>query len=859
MRKFTFLTVCFLPLFLLGQSFSDVADEQGIFHQYMGGEYGGGASFYDANGDGWDDLTICNDGTDIVLYLNMQGTFEGPFSVASNTGQAKSVTWVDYDNDGDADLFVTRYDGPWTLLRNDGDVLNLTDVTEESGLPITSYFTYGASWSDIDRDGDLDLYICNYHGDGVTNFLYRNNGDGTFTDISIESGTDDGSWWSFQGLFTDYNHDLWPDLFVVNDRLPASNHMYRNDGGVFSDVTEQLGLVDYFFSMNASTADFDHDGDLDLYVSNNPSGNRMYVQNEDLSYSNQASSTGVAVLDHSWSAQWIDYNNDTFEDLHVCCSPFWGQPGQNRFFHNNGNGTFSLNIFNGGFGGDQGWSHTSVAGDFNNDGFFDLFVVNDYPDVSRLWQCAPNSNNYLKVKLEGVISNRDGIGTWIHVWSDGVEQMRYTYCGEGYLTQNSGAEIFGMALASKADSLTLFWPSGQVDTYYDLNTNNTYQFIEGASMVGGIEASQMELCQGDSLLLTALDGVNHVWSTGEEGLNAIWVHEPGIYSYTAESDLGIPFSSEQLIIAPGNLPNASFAIGAPTCDGTEDGSITITPSNPSSNYLIDINGNASSWVTAGLPAGEYHIVLTDPMGCISDTTIQIEATPGINASWELTSILCNGGSATASLHLSGGSGELNADWGSVNPSFLPAGEHTFTVTDANNCQQDFTFSLSEPDALEALTEVSHEVFGGDGSIQLTIVGGTGPYNVQWTGPNGFSSSDHNLSDLQAGIYTAMVTDSNGCVSIVSEVLLPVSIHELEGANWRVYPNPASDFVTVQMDSRSLYDVVLWDASGRQVATETGIFGSQGTQIAINHLAAGYYLIELRNNGARSLKPLIIQR
>jgi hypothetical protein len=858
MRISFVLTLLVSPLFCIGQAFTEIAAEQGIIHQYTGGEYGGGASFYDVNGDGWDDLTFCNAGSDIVLYLNEQGQFTGPFNVAPNTGLSKSVTWVDYDNDGDADLFVTRYNGPWSLYRNDGDLLNLTDVTQTSGLSSPSYKTFGATWGDYNRDGNIDLYIANYNSDGITNFMFRNNGDGTFTDVTLETGTGDGSWFTFLGLFMDYNHDLWPDLYVVNDRLTATNNMYRNDGGTFTSVTEELGLTDLFFAMNASLSDYDHDGDMDLYSSNNPFGNRLYRQEDDLTYTEVANEAGVQVLDHSWSAQWIDYNNDTWEDLHVCCSPFWNQPGQNRFFTNNTNGTFTLDIFNGGFATDQGWSHTSVVGDFNNDGFFDLVVVNDAPDVTKLWRCNPNDNHYLKVKLQGVASNRDGVGTWIHLWTDGLEQMRYTHIGEGYMTQNSQTEIFGMAQHEHADSLKLYWPSGQIDMYYNLAVNESYTFIEGGSLVANLLASATNICPGDSVLLTAVDVQSPTWSTGESGPTEIWVYEPGLYFYSGTNQFGISYSSNSVLITVGESPSVTIESLEPLCHGQSTGGLIVVPDQGDlENYTLEVNGLPAGWALDGLQAGTYELLITDELGCFSEYEVTIDSPEPLDFVTNFEPIACFNGTTQIDIQVSGGTAPYSIDWFSANPQALTAGLYTVVVSDLNGCNLEQFVSIDEPVLLELATTVTHVDVGNDGSIALEILGGTSPYTISWTGPNGFSSQDNFISDLPSGVYTAVVTDANGCVAITSVFILPVGSENLAKAELRVYPNPVSNEIVIRQPNHSSVHIRMYNSIGQEVMNEIRQPNGDIIVLQVSEFTRGQYYLVLGQSGAFSSHKIVL--
>jgi hypothetical protein len=381
------------------QGYFNVAVQQGIQHQYTGAQYGGGVSFYDADGDGWDDITLGTASSGVLFYKNNNGQFASGVYLPTSTAQIKQLLWVDYDNDGDADLFVTNFNAPNRLYRNNGSIYNLEDFTIQAGLPLTSAMTFGCGFSDYDRDSDLDLYICNYNNSVYSNYFYQNNGDGTFTDITVSAGVGDGYCYSFLPLFADFNNDMWSDLFVINDRTECSNSYWKNDQGTFVNQTQASGLTDNFFAMNNSAADYDLDGDLDIYVSNNPTGNRLY-KNTNATFTNVASTAGVLTMDHSWSSVWVDFDHDMDEDLYVSCSPFWGQPGQNRFYINQGNGTFFEGTSSSGFTGDIGSSHAAAVGDYNNDGNFDIFSVNDAPSYSRFFRSAESNNNWIKVTLE---------------------------------------------------------------------------------------------------------------------------------------------------------------------------------------------------------------------------------------------------------------------------------------------------------------------------------------------------------------------------------------------------------------------------------------------------------------------------
>lgn len=838
---------------LSAQGFIEVTSDHGIQHQYTGGEYGGGACFFDFNRDGYDDLTLCQSGNDVVVYVNNEGVFDGPFSVAPNSGEAKSAVWVDYDNDGDYDLFVTRKHGAFSLYHNNGDIFDLVDVTELAGLPLTNFETYAASWADVNRDGHLDLYIANYNSDGITNLLFMSNGDGTFTEISASSLANDGSWYSFLGFFLDYNYDRWPDLYVINDRLEVSNHIYRNDSGSFVPATEELGLTDHFFAMNASTADYDHDGHMDLYVSNNPFGNRLYRQNEDLTYTDVAEELGVAVFDHSWSALWIDYNNDSYEDLHVACSPFWNQPGQNRFFKNNGDGTFTEQTSDAGLNTDKGWSHSTAMGDFNNDGYADFFVVNDAPYFSKLWQAETHSNNYLKVFLEGTASNRDGIGTWLHLFVNGDQLIRYTHIGEGYMTQNSATKIFGLGEAELADSLHVLWPSGHTDRFYDLPANTTQHLVEGSGASFELTASTTVVCDGESVLLQPLVEGTYTWSTGEVSNIPLEINEPGTYSCSITNSYGVTISSNEVLITAGTSPHIDVDFLAPSCEGYSDGVILLSTTNDLSNPIVFMNGLPAGWENTGLPAGSYLFEITSDNLCTAIAELQLNDGVSFDAMIVYDDIMCSGDSVSAEVITFGGSAPFNIDWDMANPEALFAGTYTFTVSDSQGCAVELDLNLTQPDELELSiqqNDMNH--------YNALAFGGTPPYFYDWIDLEGTIAFGENV-ELPGGFQTCTVTDANGCTISVNEV--NTSVFAIFGTRLELvaHPNPTHGMTTVSNLPGLPKRVIAVDASGRQAELHVNSQNNNRINIDLSHLESGLYQILLTDIHERNYSTRIIKR
>lgn len=473
------------PIVLFSQQslFVEVSANLGIQHSYQHSKlWGGGVSFFDYNMDGRADLTFSNGiGQQLRIFENNDsGVFLEMTTQMSLTVQVetKSVLWADYDNDGDQDLLVTGYYEITRLFRQDGPMV-FTDMTGISGITIDSLQMAPGCWFDYDNDGWLDLYVCN-RNILEPNRLYKNNAGQNFVDVTHVAGVGDTAKAPLAVAALDYDNDGFQDIYIANDR-GAGNTLYRNLGnGKFADVSAAANADLKFDAMGVAIGDYDNDGWFDIYVSNGPAGNGLLHNNGDGTFSDLAAPLGLLVNKICWGVNFFDYDNDSDLDLLACVSG-GSSDISNVLFENSGNGTFLTPQLTG-FENYQRPSFSQAIGDFDNDGYPDIVVLNE-DSLSTIWHNRGGSNNWLKVELIGTISNRDGVGSIVEIWRSGQKMVRSKHCGISYLGQDDRIISIGVGNDTKVDSIIIRWPSGIVDIARNEGVNKVVSFVEGQAVL----------------------------------------------------------------------------------------------------------------------------------------------------------------------------------------------------------------------------------------------------------------------------------------------------------------------------------------------------------------------------------------
>jgi len=560
MRPYPFLaSLALLALFFSQQpvaqsikiAFTDITTQAGISFRHVASpekkyiveSMSGGVALFDYDNDGDLDIYLVNSLTvDLVktkgktksqLYRNLGG---GKFTEVAEKAGVSDIGWGmgvavgDYNNDGFEDLYVTCL-GPDYLFKNNGDG-TFTNVTAKAGVSDPRWST-GASFFDYDRDGDLDLFVSNYVDFDVNNLpefgqgkscqyksiavqcgprglkgagdsLYRNNGNGTFTEVSKAAGVSDPDGYYGLGVITsDFDEDGLIDIFVANDSTP--NFHYRNKGdGTFEEIGFVAGTGvnengSEQGSMGVTVGDYDHDGKLDLFVTNFADEyNTLYHNNgknsfTDLSYAAKVAAVSLPYV--GWGTKFFDYNNDGWVDLFVANGHVYPQlPGyrQRRLLHrNNRDGTFSeVSADFGAVLTEDRVSRGVAFGDIDNDGDIDLIIADLDGPPQLLRNDGGNTDNSILLKTVGVKSNRSGIGARVTVVSGDLTQVDEVRSGDSYISQSDLRLHFGLQKRTKVDSIEVHWPSGVVDKVSSVGVNRIVTIKEGQGNVGEKEFSR---------------------------------------------------------------------------------------------------------------------------------------------------------------------------------------------------------------------------------------------------------------------------------------------------------------------------------------------------------------------------------
>lgn len=542
----TLIFFCQIFAVAYSQTFKDVGISAGIEHVFDFGDFhfGGGVAVFDYNNDGYEDLYMTGGANDDVLYKNNgNGTFSRRTRQAGLLHEGlvtQGVVTGDINNDGFRDLFITvRCDletlenyKPNLLYLNNGNG-TFSDISVTSGIVNDTSFSTTVNFGDVNLDGYLDIYVGNWVASSVQkvfdeegfaklywpekgspNVLFINNGDLTFKKAGARYGVDqDGLPWG--AVFTDYDNDNDLDILIANDfgRVVRANTLYRNEypEPIFSDVSRESGIEIKMHGMGIALGDYNEDGFLDYYATNIRK-NVLYESNGDGTFTNKAEFLNVDnpqfdirdTFVHSigWGANFMDCNNDTYLDLFVTNGQIHPETGggdtypgldtlynPNVLYQNDGTEHTFSDISDQAQIGDPYRGRGSATLDYDNDGDLDIVVVNQVNMPGYGIGTKPRSvlfrndlsvdNNWLKVKLRGIDTNTDGIGSKVRLVVNGRSFFREIDGGSSNMSQSSTIAHFGLGQYEKIDTLEVLWLGGRIQGITDIDPNQTITVVQG--------------------------------------------------------------------------------------------------------------------------------------------------------------------------------------------------------------------------------------------------------------------------------------------------------------------------------------------------------------------------------------------
>ncbi len=581
----------------------------------------------DMNSDGYDDIVHLRNGR--ILTIELQKP-DGSGFTAVNVGQISNASqWsmcvADADNNGFNDVLAGgSYDGVKLVKANTNGSAYSTAI-----LPGTNIFLQGSNFVDINNDGWLDIFAC--HDDG-NNRIWANDGSGNFSpandwiDMTTFPPSDNSG--NYGSVWSDIDNDGDLDLYIAKCRTGVNsptdgrriNQLFLNngDGTFLQDTANTAGLRIGAQSWTADFGDIDNDGDLDCFITNHDAPSQLLLNDGNGIFTDLTTGSGIVVQGLAVQGIFRDFDNDGFVDIIVSGT-------NHHLFRNNGNGTFT-DVGAAAFGVVQ--MESFAVGDLNHDGKLDVYggyaqlytTPSNIPDV--VWiNATQNGNHFLSLRLEGNVSNRSAIGARISIFGPWGVQIREVRSGESYGIMNSFAQHFGLGVHTRVDSLVVRWPSGLREVFFDVPADQSIQITEGRCISPfasiSVEGS-LVFCPGDSAVITVSGGNTWAWSNGETAAS-IAVRESGAYSAVVSdtSSCRTITPAVEIVVDPPAFPSITAEGDTIFCPG---GSVVLR-AGPAGGYTWS-NGATTSSIDVSDP-GQYTVTVPGLCRTFESAPIQI--------------------------------------------------------------------------------------------------------------------------------------------------------------------------------------------------------------------------------------------
>lgn len=890
--KWTIATLCMIAFTGAIQAQVTFTNQGGLLQTISGFSYADCA--VDANGDGLDDVVRFGTNTIYIDFQQMDGSFDG---VAINVPMTNVPSWsivaADIDGNGFVDFCLGDGSACSFVYANDDG----TDWVEDAQPEYI--FSQRSTFSDIDNDGNLDAFVCH---DVDQCRPYRNT-DGVLSyDASLISTLDVGG--NYAAIWVDYDNDWDSDLYITKCRGGAPegdpqriNLLYRNNGdGTFTSVGPEANMDDGDQSWATVFEDFDNDGDFDSFTVNHAWANRFMRNNGDGTFTDIIGTTGIDASDlGAWNCDAGDFDNNGFVDI-------FSEMGD-QIYWNNGDGTFTPGNLSFDSGG---------IGDMNNDGFLDVIAGNS------LYLNNGNDNNYVKVDLNGLISNKNGIGARVEIYGEWGIQIREVRAGESFDPASSLIAHFGLGSSTAIDQIVVKWPSGAVTSINDPEINMTHTITEIECLLDPVSINVdggTSLCPGETVTLSVPAGESYSWSNGET-TQSITVSAGGNYSAIVWNDGECASLSNNVLvnIITEEAPEVAIVGEDIFCQG---GSVVLS-STPAQTYLwsnglttqsivVEASGDYSVAVTGQCSGVEYEseavsvTVLSAPAPVAEDVIIGVPGTAnmtatGENLEWFATEtsdvVLGTGNSFTTdffadqisywvqSTTVHGGEEFAGGKLDNSGTGGLPStgGRLYFDITEAVTLEQ--VTSIVPAEGVEGNRTI--QLYDGGGvmimSVVVNCVYGTNVIDLGWflePGSYQIGCAENNLYRNSGGVAypyalgdAGSINDSSfgtsyyyyfynwqlkkqetSCTSARVEVTASVvGINELENPlGLAIYPNPADDMLMLSTGKAiESSRMTITDATGRIVMQQQAFVLGAGTQatIDISGLEAGMYTLKV---------------